>query len=88
MTKVVIQNNLGRVDQCQASTCDLDDFVTNLKKKIDTFAFWLITRKIFKIPNLFTKNLRARRVSVMLANNSVMKVSTFYDVKVPITVIR
>ena len=32
MTKVVIQNNLGRVDQCQASTCDLDDFVTNLKK--------------------------------------------------------
>ena len=73
MTKVVIQNNLGRVDQCQASTCDLDDFVTNLKKKIDTFAFWLITRKIFKISNLFTKNLRARRVSVMLANNSVMK---------------
>ena len=63
MTKVVIQNNLGRVDQCQASTCDLDDFVTNLKKKIDTFAFWLITRKIFKIYEKFARAARVRDAS-------------------------
>ena len=45
-----------------------------------TFAFWMITRKIFKISNLFTKNFEkfaraaAPRVCVMLANKSVMKV--------------
>ena len=33
MTEVVIQNNLGRLDQWQAATCDLDDFVTNLENE-------------------------------------------------------